>query len=416
MSHSLASACPDLIVLYAGSGYLDVLAYRLGLRLKSLLWRERVRWSGGGDLVAELRPLLARHALRLGTPAAMVADPSIGGFLLLPGHGNAQRDQAWVERQLELALPYPPPELHWRTRPGSGRVELFWLPKSWVKSQADALSKLGLSLKEIYPRAALWREEAGKSPTQQPSLLLEADALHVFDDGLVRRSAPLPAETEAAAQAQQLERLALGTNTAGVVRKAPVESDEARAQRLLALWLAGDDAVHLPVGRWASLASWRPALALSAVCAALVAIAAIGLSSLNAAMENTLEGLARDQRKLAPLEQKFTEMERAVRSDRKYVAAARALDSSALPSEALNRISAALPDKYWIQHLQFKGETLDLAGRGGGNDEVIRLLGKKGIDATGITSEHVPGAADKAGGDVFNIRLELNKQSGGGGR
>lgn len=413
MSHPLASACPDLIVLYPGSGHLTVLAYRIGLRLKAPLWRERVTWSADIDLVAELPPLLARHPLRLETPTALVADPASGGFLLVPGQGNAQRNLAWVERQLELALPYPPQELHWRTRTGSARVELFWLPKTWIKSQADALLRLGLCLKEIYPRASLWREEAGKSPAQQPCLLLEADALHVFDDGLVQRSVALPAEAEAASHAQQLERLALGTNAAGAVRRPPAESGEALAQRVLALWLDGSDAIHLSVGRWAS---WQPALKLSAACATVVAIAAIGLSSLNAAMESTLDGLTRDQRKLAPIEQKFTQLERSMRSDRKYAEAARALDGSLLPLATLNRVSAALPDKYWIQHLQFKGETLDLTGRGGGNDDVIRLLGKSGIEATAITAENVPTPADKPGKDGFNIRLQVKKQPGGGAR
>jgi Tfp pilus assembly protein PilN len=167
-------------------------------------------------------------------------------------------------------------------------------------------------------------------------------------------------------------------------------------------------------GRWAGWEAWRPALMLSAAGAVLVAIAAIGLTWQNAAMESTLEGLTRDQRKLAPIAQKFTEMERSIRSDRKYLEAAKVLDQSALPLEALNRVSAALPDNYWIQHLQFKGDTLDLVGRGGGNDEVIRLLGKKGIEAAPPPND--PGSAVRAGTDGFNLRLDLNKLSSGGGR
>lgn len=415
-SSSTAPACPDLIVLYPRAGYLNVLAYRIGFRLQSLLWREQVKCSATVDLVDELPPLLARHPLRLETTTALVVDPATGGFLCVPGQKNAHRDQVWVERQLELALPYPPQELCWRTRTESAHVEIFWLPKAWVKSQTEALSRVGLSLKEIYPRASLWREEAGKLVTQQPSLLQEQDALHVFENRLVVRSAPLPAETQAAAQAQQLERLALGANAASLVRKIPTESEQAEAQRILDLWLDGSDAIYPATGRWANWASWRPALTLSAACTTLVAIAAIGLSSLNATMETALEGMTRDQRKLAPVEQKFTEMERSVRSDRKFLAAAKILDGSLLPLDALNRITVALPDKYWVQHMQFKEETLDLAGRGGGNGEVIRLLAKNGIEAGAVTSQNAPSPADKAGTDDFNIRLGLNKSPAGGGR
>jgi len=413
MSRSSQSACPDLIVLYSGAGHLNVLAYRIGLSLKALLWRERVKCAVGGDPFAGLPAVLGRHPLRLETATALVADPATGGFLLLQGPAEAQRDHLWIERQLEPALPYPPRELYWRTRPGAVRLELFWLPKAWANSQAEALARLGLRLEEIYPRAALLRQEAEKPAVQQPCLLQEADALHVFDHGLVQRSAPLPAEAEAAAQAQQLERLALGSNAVSL-RKLPGESEEALARRILDVWLAGSDAIHLPVGRWPGGASWRPALTLSAACAAVVAIVAIGLSWQNAAMENTLEGLSRDQRKLAPSAQRFAEMERSVRSDRQYLEAAKVLDKSALPLEALNRVSAALPDKYWVQRMQVKGNTLDLAGRGGGNDEVIRLFGKKGIAAA--VSEQVAVSPDPAGTDAFQIRLDVNKLPAGGGR
>lgn len=408
-----ASACPDLVVLYPGADYLNVLAYRIGIRLKTLLWRERVQFPAGVDPFAELPSLLARHPLRLETPAALVADPASGGFLLLRGHPDAHRNQAWIARQLELALPYPATELHWRTRAGATQVEIFWLPKALVRSQTEALAGVGLRLDEIYPRASLWRAEAGKSPAQQPCLLREADALHVFEGIWVQRSTPLPADTHAATQAQQLELLALATGAAHVVRNAPAESEQAQAQRVLALWLDGSDAIHPASGRWAGWASWRPMLTLTAACVAVVTVAAIGLGWLNATMETTLESLNREQRKLAPLEQKLAEMERSVRSDRKYLAAAKALDGSAPPLEALNRISAALPDKYWIHHLQLKGETLELAGRGGGDDEVIRLLGKKGLEASAMESAKTSPPADKSGQDGFNIRLELSRQPSG---
>ena len=411
MSRTLSSARPDLIVLYSAAGYLNVLAYAIGLRMSAPLWRERVKCSASGDLIAELPPLLARHPLCLETATALVADPASGGFLLLPGGNHVERDPVWVERQLELALPYPPQELHWRTRAGPGQVEIFWLPKASVKAQRDSLARLGLRLNEIYPRAALWRDEAERSLGQQPCLLQEADALHVFDEGLVRRSTPLPEESDAAAQAQQLERLALGTNAGSVVRKTPGESEETLARRILALWLDGSDAVHLPVGRWPAWASWKPALTLSAACAALVAIAAIGLNLRGVALESTLEELARDQRKLAPVEQKFMEMERSIRSDRKYVEAARVLDKSVLPLDALNRVSAALPDGYWIQSMQFKGNSLSLAGRGGVNDEVIRLLDKKEIAA--VAAENAAGSPDNPGPNAFSVRLDLNKLPGG---
>jgi len=410
------SACPDLIVLHPGSGYLNVFAYQTSLGLKKLLWRERVNCSAGVDLFGELPPLLGRHPLRLETPTALLADPASGGFLLVPGQRQSQRDRAWVERQLQQALPYPPQELHWRTRSGPAQVEIFWLPREWVRSQSDALSRLGLSLKEIYPRASLWREEAGKSVTQQPCLLQEADALHVFDEGLVHRSAPLPADPQAAAQAQQLERLALDTRATGVARKMPGESEEALAERVLKLWLDGSDAIHLADGRWAAWAVWQPALILSAAVAVLVAVTAAGLGTQIARMDTALEGLSRDQRKLAPVERKFAEMESSVRSDRKYVVAARILDKSALPLDALNRVTAALPDKYWVQHLKFTGETLEFSGRGGGNEDVIRLLGRQGIEASAVVSTNAPAPVDQAGADGFNVRLELNKLTGGGAR
>ena len=416
MSRSSQPACPDLIVLYPGAGQLSVFAFRIGIGLKALLWRERVVCAAGVDPFAELPGLLGRHLLRLETATALVADAATGGFLLLPGPDQAGRDHAWIERQLERALPYPPRELCWRTRSGSARLELFWLPKAWADSQAEALAKVGLRLDEFYPRAALLRHEAEKSAVQQPCLLQEADALHVFDQGLVQRSAPLPAEAEAAAQAQQLERLALGSNAANL-RKLPGESEETLARHILEVWLDGRDAVHLAAGHWATwpgAASWQPALILSAAVAAVVVIAAIGLSWQNAAMENTLEGLSRDQRKLAPVAQKFAEMERSVRSDRQYLEAAKLLDKSALPLEALNRVSTALPDKYWLQRMQFKGSALELAGRGGGNDEVIRLFGKKGIEA--VVSEQTAVLSDPAGTDAFRIRVDVSKLPAGGGR
>ena len=417
MSRSSQSACPDLIVLYPGAGQLHVLAYRIGIRLKAPLWRERVKCTAGVDPFAELPAVLARHPLRLETATALVADPATGGFLLLQGTAEAQRDRLWLERQLALELPYPAQELYWRTRPGAEKLELFWLPKAWGDSQAEALARFGLRLDEIYPRAALLRQEAEKSAVQQPCLFQEADALHVFDQGLVQRSAPLPAEAEAAARTQQLERLALGANASGV-RKLPGESEDALARRILEVWIDGSDAIHLPVARgilagWPGGAAWRPALALTAACAAAVALAAIGLSWQNAAMESTQEGLSREQRKLAPVLQKFAEMERSVRSDRQYLEAAKLLDKSALPLEALNRVSAALPDKYWLQRVQFKGNTLDLAGRGGGNDEVIRLFGKKGIEA--VASELAAVSPGSAGTDVFQVRLDLTKRPGGSG-
>ena len=142
MSRSSQSACPDLIVLYPGAGQLHVLAYRIGISLKALLWRERVKCAAGVDPLAELPAVLGRHPLRLETATALLADPATGGFLLLPGPAKAQRDRLWIERHLEQALPYRPRELYWRTRPGSARLELFWLPKAWGDSQAEALAKL----------------------------------------------------------------------------------------------------------------------------------------------------------------------------------------------------------------------------------------------------------------------------------
>ena len=416
MTQSLPAspACPDLIVLYPESGYLSVIAYQIGVWRKALMWRERVSFSANFDLSIDLLPLLARHPLRPGTPTALLVDPGNGGFLLIPGPPGAHRDPAWVARQLTLALPYPPEELQWRTRVATPKVEIFWLPKTWIKTQSEALSKIGLQLDEIYPRACLWREEVGKSLVQQSGLIQEADAMHVFEGGLVQRSAPMPNDGESATQAQQLERLALGGNA--VVRKPTPESEEALAQRILSLWLDGSESICLERGRFASWASWKPALTLAASLAGLAAVAAVGMNYQTAAMESTLDGLTREQRKLASVEAKFTDMQRSVRTDRKYVAAAQLMDKSPLPLEVLNRVTAALPDKYWIQHLQIKGEALEFAGRGGGNEEVIRLLGKKQIDATVVVVENLPSPGSSPDKDAFNLRVDPSKPAGGGAK
>lgn len=404
MSVSSASVCPDLIVLHPGSGNLNVFAFRVGIRAKSLLWREKLRCAANLDVASELQGVLTRHPMHPKTTTALIADPAHGGLFTVAGPSGVARDATWVGRQLELALSFSPTELHWRTRAKAGRVEVFWLPKVWARTQIDMLARLGLCLNEIYPRAALWREEAEKTLPQQSCVFLENDALHSFEGGLSVRSSPLPAQPAAAANAQQLEKLAMGNSAASSTKSVSVPPDDVLGQRLLGLWLDGSEAIHLETARWSV---WRPALSFAAACAFVAVVAAIVLSTLNARMEKTLDELTREQRKLATVEQKFADMERSIRSDRKYVAAAKQLDASPLPLEMLNQLSAALPDKYWIQHLQFKDGALELSGRGGSNDDVIRSFGKKGIEALASVMETAPGTSDKTSSDGFRVKVAL---------
>ena len=393
--------CPDLIVLVPAAGFLHLFAFTSGLRGDELLWRETAPSGNRGDVAESLPGLLARHAMRLETPTTLVASAESGGFLLVPGLNNIQRNRAWVERQLDQALPFSPKELLWRTRAGSGLVEIFWLPAAWVKTQKDMLARFGLRLGEIYPRAALFREEVGSLGTP---LIQEADALHVFEQGMVRRSASQPAEPDAADRAEALERMALGKAGTGVSRKISL-ADKDLPARVLALWRDGSEAIFLTSGRWAA---WAPVFRLSAIFAALAAVAVIGLVWQNDSLERTSETLRRDYRKLAPLEKRAMELERSVSSDRKLVSSARLLDNSPMPLDVLKGVTAALPDKLWVQRMHFKDGVLELSGRGGDGDKVVKLLADKGFAAT-------TGADAAVGTDSFSVRLELTKSPGGPG-
>jgi len=392
--------CPDFVILLPAAGTLHVFAYEVGFRKRNLLWRERVPCPQGVDPADVLSGLLVPHPMREQTAAVLFAGPETGGFLLAAAAPSAHRDRPWIERQLAQTLPYAPTDLLWRSRAGEGRVEIFWLPLAWAKAQTDALARVGLCLDEIYPRAAIVRLE---TRTQGVELIEEADALHVFELGLVRRSAPLPIGAEDAERAKALESLALGDEVL-TPRKAALAADPNLEVRLLSLWRDGAEAIVLAGGvwsRWPALNLWAPLLNAAAACAVLLVVIAGVVSWQNDALDSALTGMAGDHRKLAAADRRFVDLEQSLVRERKFNAAVKVLDASPLPYEELNAVSAALPDKYWIQRMTFKDGALELSGRGGASDEVAGALAKRGVAAK------APDAAPGATADGFSLRVEL---------
>ena len=397
------SRCADLVIVLPLAGQVHVYAYACALRQQTLLWHE-VAAQHAGSLGAALAPLLAAHPLRLETAAVLFAEPQAGGFLLPAANADSHRDAAWMARQLQQALPYAAADLLWRSRAGSGQVELFWLPRAWVSTQVDALARVGLRLTEIFPRAALLRQEAH---AQGVDVLQETDALHVFEAALLRRSAALPALAEDAERARSLEALALGADSA-VPRHVALAADPNLSVRLLSLWRDGAEAIFLASAaagrwqRWPAAAPWAPLLDVAVACLMLLLVVAGMVQWQNDGLEDDMAQMERRYRKLAPAERKYVEVDTALRRERKLSAAARALDASTTPYETLNAVSQALPQKYWIQRLQYKERALELSGRGGSNADVVAALGDKGVVAQAV------GGVAADGKDSFTLRLDLS--------
>ncbi|MDP2793542.1 MAG: hypothetical protein Q8O25_05575 [Sulfurisoma sp.] len=401
---------PDYLFLVSTAKSLDLFAVKQQVfRNARLLWRESVETNGRQLNEQTLYAITSKHPVKSETEVVLVAPPGTGGTVVLPSVPNGQRNRSWLERQLSLALPFQPQEIVWRVRHCEGLIEIFWLPLAWVNSAQDVLKKAGLKLREIYPRAALFRNIDASSPT--PPFMIHEDipatggALYGFADGLIRRTTELPIDEERANSQLVLERHSFEAVFGPVALRSetlPGGSHELFAL-LWTLWSDGRDGISIDANRWQV---WQPILRIGAIISVLGGLAAAGLVLHLHYLEDNLHQLNQDYRTLVPVLARYKELERSTLLERRFLAAAAEMDRSPVPHAALSAITAALPDTFWIQKAIFRGGILEIAGRGGDNSAVVDLLGKNHLVATALSAE------GDASSDTFRVAVNLGPAEG----
>lgn len=347
-------------------------------------------WAGLGQA---MRSLLERHPLGRETALACLVPPGVGGFLLLPTPRDPSRDHAWIKRQLSMALPFPAEAVQYRAYYRDGWAEIFWVPNDWIKTQREFFAGLGLRLTELYPRAALFLDQA-ELTSGVPICLAEGmgngGAWYCFEHGRVRKSLWLPT-----GDAQSFA-------TAGAVicdgaREGEVKMEAgATLGRMLALWESGDEALCVNTAAWSV---WKPFVVPLLTMGVLLVGLAGGVAWKNAEMERTQRAMLRESRELASVAPRFSEFERAVREEKARVAALRVLDDSPMPYETLRRVVELLPERAWVRRMVFDGISLSITGTGGEEVDLLRYFNEGGLEATPVRQE-TPAS------DTFEIRIK----------
>lgn len=371
------------------------------------LWRENAAMHDWAGLGQAMRLLLERHPLGKETALACLAPPGVGGFLLLPAPHDPARDPAWINLQLGKALPFPPDAVQYRVRYRAGWAEIFWVPNDWIKTQRGFFADLGLRLTDLYPRAALFLDQAelaGGERVRLAERMGNGTAWYCFEHGRVRQSLWLSAgeaETSLPSDAAVCDGARAGT----VDMAADVTLD-----RMRALWETGDEALCVDDSPWSV---WKPLAGPLLAVGVLLAGLAGGLAWQNAAM-NTAQGAAlKESRELTPVALRFGEFERAVREEKARVAALRVLDDSPLPYDTLTRVVELLPERAWVQRMVFDGASLSVTGKGRDEPDVLQSFKDGGLDAIPAREETptptptpTPNPTPVAP-DTFEIRIKL---------
>lgn len=380
---------PDLIFIAPSPGWLDVVACQTAGRDLPIVWQERQPLGEQGALAARLGDVLRQHALPAQTRAVLIVPPGVGGLAALPALAGVCREADWCRRQLELLAPYPLAEIRHGVRCGGGLAQLFWLPAAWLGQQQQQFRKLGLKLAEVYPRAALF--ETGCVSPGFDGVLCESSAqgelVYACRDGRVRQTAQLPPGLDATARQACLAGLREGVPPpAEMAVRAPAWGDS-----LPALWQ--DPGMAIPAdGGSASL--WAPFVRIALFAAAAIVVLAGALSWAIAAKEAALSQAVREKKKLAPAAQRFQELERSLREESAIVAAIKEIDAAPTPLPLLAQFTQTLPKQAWVQHMTYDGKAITMAGKGIGDDALIGLLQKAGLEAEKTRPEPVPESDD----------------------
>lgn len=390
-------------------------------------------------IAAALRPLVLRWALPAATPVVVLAAPLLGGILAVTSPVARNKDRSWIDQELVKQLPFAPRELETGItllqRAGKQTAEVFWLPKGWVADLKAALGRIGLRLDEILARAQLLaplpvtnkpakkakaaakglsKQEAVKQalkPTQPPAsplppepveVLIEGEGealyLHCYRNGVALRSRTLPGEAQAAADAVQLELMALegqGIKPVRLALRGPLSDLHAA---LLAAELGTLDitlAAPLPDLPAAFCAAWQRDVhgvwvmperkqLLAKLYRAGLALAAVGVlvcGALSWATDDAKtesDQLETEAKRLKPRYQKVVAIEKqAVEASRLLAAmdAANAASATPVPLDALFRVYEALPEKAWVTHFACRADgSLVVSGRGAKTDDVLAKL------------------------------------------
>ena len=389
MPLSNPSRPPNLIFIAPSPGRLDVVACRESGRDLSSVWQEQRPLGEQSALAARLGEVLRQHALPAQTRAVLIVPPGVGGLLTLPALDDICRDAAWCRRQLELAVPFPLAEIRYGVHCGNGLARFFWLPAAWLDQQKQQLQKLGLKLEEIYPRAALF--EIGRvSPGFEGALCEPAEQgelVYAFSDGRVRQAVQLPPGLDATARQVCLAGLREGGASAQEMAVQP----PAWADSLPALWQDTGLAITMDAG---PAALWSPFFRLAMLVAIALTVLAGALSWAIADKETAMSQAVREKKKLAAPAQRFQELDRNLREQSAVVAAMKQIDSAQTPLPMLAKFTQALPKKAWVQQMTYDGNSITVAGKGIGDDELIGLLQDAQLEAEKTRPEPVPDSND----------------------
>jgi len=386
-----AERCPDLLFLAPSHTGLTVVALLSRFGRESVAWRERLAPPGGADsprlLGERLRELMTHRAIRPKTPIVLIAPPTVGGFLPLPAAQGVDRDREWVARQLSLQLPFAAEDLVWRTLAQPSGLEVYWLPRAWIKALSEAFERLGLSLLAVLPRTALLR------PTDiaLPWCIRREDdgCVHVFRHGTALRSLCLPVDAEAEDQRLALELAALGAEEQRVEPWSATPAAETAA--LLAAWQRGNEAIDLQPGRWGV---WEPVWRLGLAIGFLALVAVSLIQFQKATQQEAIEDQARDHRKALEVRKKVMLLEKELRREQRLLDELAMIDASPTPLEMLAKVTEALPDGLWLHGLRFVDGRIELRGAGGEGERVVELLAAKSVAATVIAVPEPPLADD----------------------
>jgi hypothetical protein len=384
-SSSNPQGYPNLVFIAPAPGWLDVVACLASGRELRIVWQERRPLPEQASFLPRLGEILKAHALRPDTPAVLLVPPGVGGLLAVAAPANAWRDAAWCRRQLELAVPFPFGEIRHAAQGGGEGVRLFWVPAAWLAGQKTQLAKFGLKLAEVCPRARLF--EGGRLSPAAAGVLVErlpqGELLYDFAAGVVRQAAALPPGIDAEARSACLA----GVHAAGNV--APQELEAALPpweESLPALWR--EPGLSIPADGGAA-ALWSPFFRLAMLLAVVATVLAGALSWGIAAKEEALRAAQREKRKLAPQGVRFQELDRSLREEQAVVDAVARLNATGTPLPLLARLTQVLPKNAWVQRLTFDGKAIVAAGKGIGDDELIRLLEEAGLAAEQMRQEPV---------------------------
>lgn len=367
---------PDLLIIAPTGAELTVVAYRTGWRDAAELWPEVLPLADWDELPQRLTAVLTRRATRSKTPVALVTPAGVGGFILYPRAEGEKCDGPWVQRQIELTLPYPAAEIAYRVHCVDNVAQLFWVPNDWIKAQQVALEKLGLVLDEILPRACLFQDaQVGKSSGASQALIEgkpEQAYLYLQEQGVISQAIQLPA----AANDADLHAMAGGMLAAGLQPQTVALDSGQLGGRLLGLWQDEACALRVAGNSWQL---WKPGILLALAVTALALLLPAFFYGSTLSMQERLGVAQKELRGLAKQVDQFQDDQRAVAKEDGLVRAVREIDAAPMPLDLLAKIVEALPDKAWIQNLTYTGKTLVIAGKGVSDGELSKRLQQSGL-------------------------------------